>query len=232
MEVCVCVRPMAVHISFPRSNLGSNQLVLSRPFAVSAPAYWFALHIFCVCKCVWIHSVHAHMWISNTQVWKIAFVRTRWSVSPLHVCVCVSNSKQDVYWFHSNSLFTVEGWTPSRSAVTQTVQRSESKPNPGQLANWLQPRSFLRYCDSCATPPEGRAAEMSLWQPLVWLLEEGYFACLNFWTKLRSTHSCTILRIWLLLSCFCGRQGQIWCDLRTYNMRVWKSKRQNISHVF
>ena len=32
--VCVCVCVCVAHISFPRSKLGSNQLVLSRQFAV------------------------------------------------------------------------------------------------------------------------------------------------------------------------------------------------------
>lgn len=116
----------------------------------------------------------------NARVWKIAFVRRRWSVSPL--CVCRTVSRMCI-GFTQTAHLQLRGWTPSRSAVTQTAQRSESKPNPGRLANWLQLRSFLRYCGSCATSPEGREAEMSLWQLLVWLLGDKYFARLNFWTS-------------------------------------------------
>lgn len=62
--VCVCVCPTVVHISFPKSKVGSNQLVLSRQFAVRPPHVCLLCMFFCefyefdvcVCVCVCKHA--------------------------------------------------------------------------------------------------------------------------------------------------------------------------------
>lgn len=78
-RACVYVCLTVVHISFPRSKLGSNQLVLSRQFAVRPLRVCllctFFLWIFAMCTCVCVNDV---------------FVCECQCVSTACVCVCVT----------------------------------------------------------------------------------------------------------------------------------------------